>query len=126
MQDSKEVTTIDKGALRDFVRHEVRAAMRKAADVPLEDEGGRENHQEDSQVQESGTPSAHGAGQGGEILTIPEAAHLLRRSIKGLYRIAARGDLPGAVKVGGKWIVRRSVLLGFAAEGRVSPGRTRR
>ena len=61
-----------------------------------------------------------------EQLTIPEAAALLKRSVKGMYRLAAAGHLPGAVKVGGKWTVRRSVLLGSSLEGRVSPGRTRR
>jgi excisionase family DNA binding protein len=62
----------------------------------------------------------------GEQLTIQEAAALLKRSVKGIYRLAAAGCLPGATKVGGKWIVSRSLLLGWKAEGRVSPGRTRR
>jgi len=61
-----------------------------------------------------------------DVLTIPEAARLLRRSVKGLYRLAVAGHLPGALKVGGRWAVSRSELLRSATEGRVSPGRTRR
>ncbi len=59
-------------------------------------------------------------------LTIPEAAALLRRSTKGLYRLAAAGLLPGAVKVGGRWVVSPSELLRSQAEGRVPSRRSRR
>jgi len=62
----------------------------------------------------------------GDILTIPEAAALLRRSVKGTYRLAAAGDLPGASKVGGRWVVSRSCLLRSLTEGRVLPRRSRR
>jgi predicted DNA-binding transcriptional regulator AlpA len=59
-------------------------------------------------------------------LTIPEVAALLRRSEKGTYRLAAAGKLPGAKKIGGRWIVRPSELLRSVPEGRVPPGRSRR
>ncbi len=61
-----------------------------------------------------------------EILTIAETAHLLRHSLKGLYRLAVSGALPGALKIGGRWAVRRSELLNLHPRGRVPPGRTRR
>ncbi len=67
-----------------------------------------------------------GARASGRVLTIPEAARLIRRSVKGLYRLAAAGRLPGAVKIEGKWIVRQAVLLGSAPEGRVPSRRHRR
>jgi predicted DNA-binding transcriptional regulator AlpA len=81
------------------------------------------------------SPSASAAGAGRptepvvaerELMTIPAVAALLGRSVKGTYRLAAARGLPGAIKVGGKWVVRRSELLRSEAEGRVSPGRTRR
>jgi predicted DNA-binding transcriptional regulator AlpA len=62
----------------------------------------------------------------GDILTIPEAAAMLRRSVKGTYRLAAAGDLPGASKVGGRWVVSQSCLLRSLTEGRVLPRRSRR
>ena len=61
-----------------------------------------------------------------ELMTIPAVAELLGRSVKGTYRLAAARGLPGAIKVGGKWVVRRSELLRSEAEGRVSPRRIRR
>ena len=61
-----------------------------------------------------------------ELMTIPAVAKLLGRSVKGTYRLAAARELPGAIKVGGKWVVRRSELLRSEAEGRVSPRRIRR
>jgi hypothetical protein len=74
-----------------------------------------------------GVPAMGGTPPGpSESMTIEEVARELRRSVKGTYRLAAAGQLPGALKVGGKWIVRRSVLLGSTPEGRVSPRRSRR
>ncbi|WP_242334558.1 helix-turn-helix domain-containing protein [Anaeromyxobacter sp. SG66] len=63
---------------------------------------------------------------GTEIMSIPEAAQLLRRSVKGVYRLAAAGALPGASKVGGRWIVSRATLLRSVREGSVPPRRSRR
>ena len=47
-------------------------------------------------------------------ISIKEVAALLKRSVKGMYRLAARPDtFPVQSRSGGKWIVRRSVLLGL-------------
>lgn len=62
----------------------------------------------------------------GEIMSIPEAAKTLRRSAKGVYRLAAAGVLPGASKMGGRWVVSRSALLRSIREGSVPPRRSRR
>ncbi len=62
----------------------------------------------------------------GEIMSIPEAARVLRRSVKGAYRLAAAGVLPGASKMGGRWVVSRATLLRSVREGSVPPRRSRR
>lgn len=46
-----------------------------------------------------------------EILTVVDAAQLLRVSVSNIYRLAERGELPGAVKVGGQWRISRAQLL---------------
>lgn len=46
-----------------------------------------------------------------ELLTVPDAAQLLRVSVSNVYRLAERGELPGAVKVGGQWRIGRAQLL---------------
>jgi predicted DNA-binding transcriptional regulator AlpA len=61
-----------------------------------------------------------------DVMSIPEAATLLRRSAKGLYRLAAAGGLPGASKIGGRWVVSRATLLRSVREGSVPPRRSRR
>ena len=45
------------------------------------------------------------------FLTIPECAELLRLSKRSVYGMARNGELPGAVKVGGKWRVERTTLM---------------
>ena len=45
------------------------------------------------------------------FLTIPECCDLLRLSERSVYGMARSGELPGAVKVGGKWRVERAVLM---------------
>lgn len=45
------------------------------------------------------------------FLTIPECAELLRLSERSVYGMARNGELPGAVKVGGKWRVERATLM---------------
>lgn len=47
-----------------------------------------------------------------ETLTIPvpEAARLLGISRGGAYELARRGELPGAIKLGGRVVVSRRVL----------------
>jgi hypothetical protein len=61
-----------------------------------------------------------------DVMSIPEAATLLRRSAKGLYRLAAAGGLPGASKMGGRWVVSRATLLRSVREGSVPSRRSRR
>jgi hypothetical protein len=40
-----------------------------------------------------------------DLLTIPEAAHRLRREPDSLYRLVRAGKFDPAVKVGGRWLV---------------------
>jgi excisionase family DNA binding protein len=46
-----------------------------------------------------------------EVLTVADAAQLLRVSVSNVYRMAERNELPGAVKVGGQWRIGRTPLL---------------
>jgi excisionase family DNA binding protein len=46
-----------------------------------------------------------------ELLKIAEVAQLLRISASNVYRLAERGELPGACKVGAQWRVSREQLL---------------
>lgn len=45
------------------------------------------------------------------LLTISETAELVEVSAETCYRLARRGELPGARKIGGKWRVSRPTLL---------------
>ena len=47
------------------------------------------------------------------FLTISETARLLRVSEKSVYRLAQRGELPGAVKLGTIWRVSRKELMAW-------------
>lgn len=44
------------------------------------------------------------------LLTIPQAALLAGISTNTAYRWLAAGELPGTVRAGGRWYVRRRVL----------------
>jgi excisionase family DNA binding protein len=63
-----------------------------------------------------------------EALTVPvpEAARMLGISRGGAYALARRGELPGAIKLGGRYVVSRRVLEraidGEAATERVVAG----
>jgi len=46
-----------------------------------------------------------------DIITLVEAAKLLRISKGGAYRLAERNELPGCIKVGGLYRVSRSAML---------------
>lgn len=46
-----------------------------------------------------------------EFLTIGETAELLRLNPGTTYKMAKRGDLPGATKVGNAWRIHRPTLL---------------
>jgi excisionase family DNA binding protein len=47
------------------------------------------------------------------LLTISEAAELVEVSAETCYRLARRGELPGAHKLGRKWRVSRPTLLAY-------------
>ena len=40
-------------------------------------------------------------------MTIPEVAQILKLSRYALYRMLPKGQIPGAVKIGGSWRIRR-------------------
>lgn len=62
-----------------------------------------------------------------DLLTPDEAAALLRTTRKAIYALNARGQLPGAIRIGRRLLVDRAVLLRSLAEGCVvSPGGSRR
>ncbi len=61
------------------------------------------------------------------LLTVEEAADLLRTSRKAVYALIERAQLAGVTRLGRRVLIRRAELLQFLAEERVaSPGRTRR
>jgi excisionase family DNA binding protein len=60
------------------------------------------------------------------LLTISEAAALLRTTTKAVYSMADRGKLPGVVKVGRRTLVRRADLLRSLGIGRGSSTEERR
>jgi excisionase family DNA binding protein len=61
------------------------------------------------------------------LLTVEEAADLLRTSRKAVYALIERAQLAGVTRLGRRVLIRRAELLQFLAEERAaSPGRTRR
>lgn len=46
-----------------------------------------------------------------DIIRLTEAAQLLDVSMGTVYRMAERGQLPGAAKVSGQWRVSRAAML---------------
>jgi excisionase family DNA binding protein len=62
-----------------------------------------------------------------EFLTADELAVLLRLNRKTVYDALARGDIPGARRIGGTYrILRSAVLAWFARQDRVSRSRRKR
>jgi excisionase family DNA binding protein len=49
------------------------------------------------------------------LLRLPEVAELIACSRSKTYELAARGDLPGVVRIGGSVRVHRPTLLGWLA-----------
>ncbi|HEY2303642.1 MAG TPA: helix-turn-helix domain-containing protein [Acidimicrobiales bacterium] len=45
------------------------------------------------------------------FVTVPEAARRLGRSKLSLYQACARGEVPGAFKIGAKWLVNWSAFV---------------
>jgi excisionase family DNA binding protein len=54
-----------------------------------------------------------------EVLTVREAAHLLRVNRKTLYEDIRQGKIPGVRRIGGTIRVHRSSLLSWMANGQV-------
>lgn len=52
-----------------------------------------------------------------ELLTINEAAALLKLSDRTVYEMLRGGRLPGAAKVSGKWRIDKRKLLAWLAKG---------
>jgi len=57
------------------------------------------------------------------VLTIPEVAKLLRLSRGAAYMAAARGHIPGVVRVGKALRVSRDAVLEWLSQGGVPPKR---
>jgi excisionase family DNA binding protein len=61
------------------------------------------------------------------LLTVPEAADLLRTTPKAVYALVQRGQIAGLRRVGRRLLIHRRELLDSLAESRApSPERTRR
>ena len=66
-----------------------------------------------------GLPSHLGAnGHGGEpmFLTVPEVARLLRTTVKAIYLMVERRQLPGVTRVGRRVLLRCDVLLDWLSQ----------
>ena len=50
------------------------------------------------------------------LLTISETASLLGLSVNQTYNLANLGELPGAVKLGGRWRIKTAVLNSWLEE----------
>lgn len=60
------------------------------------------------------------------ILTVDEVASLLRLNRKTVYEALARGEIPGARRIGRTYRIARSALLGWLSDGQVRVPRSRR
>ena len=52
------------------------------------------------------------------LLTVPEAAELLRTTPKGVYAMVERRQLPGVVRLGRRVLIRTEVLLNSLSQSR--------
>ena len=55
------------------------------------------------------TPSTTPAAQP-ELMTVKEVAEYLRIPVPTIYYLVQRGILPGAIQIGGRWRIKRSVI----------------
>ena len=60
------------------------------------------------------------------LLTVDEAAALLRTTRKAIYARAERGQLPGVLRDGRRLLIVRDVLLQYLEKRAASPGESRR
>jgi excisionase family DNA binding protein len=58
-----------------------------------------------------GSPAPAESGAWPLLLTVPEAAHLLRTTTRGVYAMVERRQLPGVVRVRRRVLFRTAVLL---------------
>jgi excisionase family DNA binding protein len=61
-----------------------------------------------------------------DVLTVPEAAKLLRLNRKTVYEAIQRGEFPGARHIGGAIRISKSAVLEWLAEGQGRAPRSRR
>lgn len=54
------------------------------------------------------------------LLTISETASLLGLSVNQTYNLANLGEIPGAVKLGGRWRVKAAVIHAWLEQDEVS------
>ena len=52
------------------------------------------------------------------LLTVPEAAALLRTTVKAVYAMVERRQLPGVVRLGRRVLIRSEVLLNSLSQSR--------
>jgi excisionase family DNA binding protein len=52
------------------------------------------------------------------LLTVPEAAALLRTTVKAVYAMVERRQLPGVVRLGRRVLIRTEVLLNSLSQSR--------
>ena len=52
------------------------------------------------------------------LLTVPETASLLRTTVKAVYAMVARRQLPGVVRLGRRVLIRSEVLLNSLGQSR--------
>jgi excisionase family DNA binding protein len=60
-----------------------------------------------------------------EVLMVEELAALLRIEVKSTYDLLARGEIPGAVKVGRLWRIHRATVVAWLS-GQISDPRPRK
>ena len=54
------------------------------------------------------------------LLTVPETASLLRTTVKAVYAMVERSQLPGVVRLGRRVLIRSEVLLNSLDQSRAS------
>ena len=76
--------------------------------------------------EDAANTEATGAEAPSPVLTVDEVAVLLRLNRKTVYQALARGEIPGALRIGRSYRIARSALLAWLADGQVRGSRSRR
>jgi len=58
-------------------------------------------------------PQVEGSASQPRLYTISQTANLLGLTVNQTYNLANQGEIPGAVKLGGRWRVKAAVLHGW-------------